>query len=269
MRLRTGDYTESDWELLLTRQPNKAQNVSEFDDATRLYFSNEEVANYNFEKLSALHQPIARVNARHSSDLAKKASSDEMSGLEPCIFLAKGARVMLAVNLWTDVGLCNGATGTLIDFIYANNTEPPHLPEAVIVKFDKYRGPSISDPISSCVPICPITVTSQILDGLHERQQLPLKLAWAMTIHKSQGLTLSKAWIDIGKTERTAGISYVAISRVRTLSSCIIEPMTFERLACLRKSANLNFRLQEEMRLDKLADQTCRTIQEECDSLNT
>ena len=48
MRLRTGDYTESDWELLLTRQPNKAQNVSEFDDATRLYFSNEEVANYNF-----------------------------------------------------------------------------------------------------------------------------------------------------------------------------------------------------------------------------
>ena len=149
------------------------------------------------------------------------------------------------------------------------NTEPPHLPEAVIVKFDKYRGPSISDPISSCVPICPITVTSQILDGLHERQQLPLKLAWAMTIHKSQGLTLSKAWIDIGKTERTAGISYVAISRVRTLSSCIIEPMTFERLACLRKSANLNFRLQEEMRLDKLADQTCRTIQEECDSSNT
>ena len=90
-----------------------------------------------------------------------------------------------------------------------------------------------------------------------------------MTIHKSQGLTLSKAWIDIGKTERTAGISYVAISRVRTLSSCIIEPMTFERLACLRKSANLNFRLQEEMRLDKLADKTCRTIQEECDSSNT
>ena len=268
MRLRTGDCTESDWQLLLTRQPNKAQNVSEFDDATRLYFSNEEVANYNFEKLSALHQPIARVHARHSSDLAKKASSDEMSGLEPCIFLAKGARVMLTVNLWTDVGLCNGATGTLIDFIYANNTEPPHLPEAVIVKFDKYRGPSISDPISSCVPICPITVTSQILDGLHERQQLPLKLAWAMTIHKSQGLTLSKAWIDIGKTERTAGISYVAISRVRTLSSCIIEPMTFERLACLRKSANLNFRLQEEMRLDKLAAQTCRTIQE-CDSSNT
>ena len=71
MRLRTGDCTEPDWKLLLTRQPGKAQNLSEFQDATRLYFSNEEVANYNFEKLSALNHPIARVNARHSSDLGR------------------------------------------------------------------------------------------------------------------------------------------------------------------------------------------------------
>jgi len=53
MQLRTGDCTEPDWKLLLTQQPSKAQNLSEFQDATRLYFSNEEVANYNFEKLSA------------------------------------------------------------------------------------------------------------------------------------------------------------------------------------------------------------------------
>jgi len=80
-----------------------------------------------------------------------------------------------------------------------------------------------------------------------------LKLAWAMTIHKSQGLTLTNAWIDIGKSERTPGISYVAISRVKTLSSCIIEPMTFERLKSLKKSPGLQHRLQEENRLDKLA----------------
>ena len=176
MRLRTGDYTEQDWKLLLTRQPTNAQNSVEFQDATRLYFSDEEVANYNVEKLSALQHPIACVNARHSSDLAKKASPDEMAGLEPCIFLAKGAHVMLTMNLWTDVGLCNGATGTVIDFIYADNQQPPDLPEAVIVKFDNYKGPSISESISSCVPICPITISSQILHGLHERQQLLLKL---------------------------------------------------------------------------------------------
>ena len=42
--------------------------------------------------------PMARVNARHSSDLARKASPDEMAGLEPCVFLAKGAQVMLTMN---------------------------------------------------------------------------------------------------------------------------------------------------------------------------
>ena len=67
-----------------------------------------------------------------------------MAGLEPCVFLAKGAHVMLTMNLWTDVGLCNGATGTVIDFIYADNQQPPDLPEAVIVKFDNYKGPSLA-----------------------------------------------------------------------------------------------------------------------------
>ena len=168
MRLRTGDCTEQDWKLLLTRQPSNTTNLTEFQNATRLYFSNEEVANYNFEKLSALHNPIACVNARHSSDLAKKASPDEMAGLKPCVFLAKGAQVMLTMNLWTDVGLCNGATGTVIDFIYADNHQPPDLPQAVIVKFDNYKGPSISKSISSCVPICPIRVLNLLMECMSD-----------------------------------------------------------------------------------------------------
>ena len=48
------------------------------------------------------------------------------------------------------------------------------------------------------------SLSHQTETGFHERQQLPL--AWALTIHKSQGLTLPKAWIDIGKSERTAGV---------------------------------------------------------------
>ena len=59
MRLRTGDCNEEDWELLLERQPSKEDNLQQFKSATRLYFSNEEVANYNYEQLSALDQPIA------------------------------------------------------------------------------------------------------------------------------------------------------------------------------------------------------------------
>lgn len=86
---------------------------------------------------------------------------------------------------------------------------------------------------------------------------MPIRLAYALTIHKSQGLTLPKAWVDIGKSEKTPGISYVAISRVKTLTSCVIEPMTFERLTSMKSSANLKYRLVEEKRLDILAQATC------------
>ena len=129
----------------------------------------------------------------------KKISSDDMSGLEPVVFLAKGARVMLTMNLWSNVGLCNGATGTVVDIVYQNNHQPPDLPIAVIVKFENYRGPVFNENQPLCIPVYPITVSSQAEVGFHERQQLPLRLAWALTIHRSQGLTLSKAWIDIGK----------------------------------------------------------------------
>ena len=177
------------------------------------------------------------------------------------------------MNLWSTVGLCNGATGTVIDFIFESNHQPPTLPVAVIVQFENYRSPSFDDTRPSCVPICPITVSSQTENGFHERQQLPLRLAWALTIHKSQGLTLPKAWIDIGKSERTAGVSYVAISRVKTLSSCTIEPMTYERLTSLKSlatisrgwprswSGNLQFRLDEENRLNNIAQITCNAFE--------
>ena len=174
----------------------------------------------------------------------KKISSDDMSGLEPVVFLAKGARVMLT---------------TVVDIIFQNNHQPPDLPIAVMVQFENYRGPVFDVNQPSCVPICPITVSSQTEVGFHERQQLPLRLAWALTIHKSQGLTLPKVWIDIGKSERTAGVSYVAISRAKTLASCVIERMTYERLTSLKSSADLHYRLEEENRLDQLAQTTRST----------
>ena len=257
LRLRKAESTVDDWKLLFTRQPSAIPNLSEFEDSTRLFYSNEQVANYNHEQLSKLEHPVAHINAKHSSATPKNILSEDMSGLEPMIFLAKGARVMLTMNLWSSVGLCNGATGTVIDFIFENNHHPPDLPVAVIVQFDNYRGPPFNETQASCVPICPMSVSSQSENGFHERQQLPIRLAWALTIHKSQGLKLPNAWIDIGKSETTAGVSYVSISRVKTLSYCVIEPMTYERLTSLTSSGNLRFRLQEENRLAQVAHITC------------
>ena len=100
LRLRKGESTVDDWKLLLTRQPSNVTNLCDFENSTRLFYSNEQVANFNHEQLTKLEHPIAHINARHSLELAKKISSDDMSGLEPVVFLAKGARVMLTINLW-------------------------------------------------------------------------------------------------------------------------------------------------------------------------
>ena len=198
-------------------------------------FGKEEAANFNFNKLNLLGQPVAELKARHSSRYAAKLPSNELSGLEPVIYLAKGANVMLTSNLWADVGLCNGATGNVVDFIFQTGHSPPSLPVAVIVNFDDYSRPQFIDSIHNCIPICPTTASTYVDGKVHERQQLPFRLSWAITIHKSQGPTLQKVWIDLGKSERVASISYVAISRVCTLDSCIIEPMTYKRLQSIKR----------------------------------
>ena len=256
LRLRSGETSENDWKLLLRRQPLHANNIEQFKTATRLFYTNEQVANYNYDSLLQLKQPIAKIDAKHSSSEAAKISPQDMYGLEPSLLISKGALVMLTMNLWPSVGLCNGSAGTVVDIIYKTSHQPPDLPIAVIIKFDDYIGPSISNKIPSLVAIAPVTISVYSGNSVHERQQLPLKLAWALTIHKSQGLTLPQAWVDIGKSEQTLGITYVALSRVKQLSSLIVEPMTFDRLKSINKSANLKYRQEEEHRLKQKSETT-------------
>ena len=54
------------------------------------------------------------------------------------------------------------------------------------------------------------------------RRQFAINVAYALTIHKAQGLTLDKAIVDIGAKEAAAGLTYVALSRVRRLEDLIL-----------------------------------------------
>ncbi len=70
----------------------------------------------------------------------------------------------------------------------------------------------------SWLPIIPVTARWDTRTGKSlARTQLPLTMAWAITIHKSQGLTLERVTVDLGHADFSSGLSFVAISRVKTL----------------------------------------------------
>ena len=137
---------------------------------------------------------------------------DKDAGYSSELILAIGAQVMLLKNLDFDAGLVNGSRGVVTGF----TTTAVPLP---IVKFRTGLP----------IPIGPATWESEDLEGI-QRQQIPLKLAYAITIHKAQGATLDCALIDIGHSTFECGQAYVALSRVRDLESLYIwdlEPSAF------------------------------------------
>ena len=83
-------------------------------------------------------------------------------------------------------------------------------------------------------------------------RQLPLRLAWALTIHKSQGLTLSKETIDIGPRERT-WLTFFAISRVNSLDGLRISPpFSYDRYEKMKTGKQVVKRKAEEEHLKSL-----------------
>jgi ATP-dependent DNA helicase PIF1 len=103
----------------------------------------------------------------------------------------------------------------------------------VLVHFPDYRGPTefFSDDNRPLVPITPITGRTAKNDATLERTQLPFKLAWAITIHKSQSLSLDKLIIGLGKREFSAGLSYVALSRAVAYTGIALDgPVSLQRL---------------------------------------
>ncbi|GES94081.1 ATP-dependent DNA helicase Pif1-like [Rhizophagus clarus] len=119
------------------------------------------------------------------------------------------------------------------------NQGPPSFPAAVFIKFDAYEGPTItSTEGNNVVPIVPIKRSWEGKSRtIYSRQQVPLCLAWAITVHKSQGLTLSKAKIDIGSKEFAAELTFIVVSRVRSLSDIYFRQFTFDRLQRIKNSS--------------------------------
>lgn len=147
-----------------------------------------------------------------NTPIVKKAIEvlDKNGPYMPELILAQGAQVMLLSNLDYEHGLVNGSRGVVVGFDSSG---------APLVQF--LRGDPMVVPATSW--------DSEDLEGV-SRKQIPLRLAYAITIHKAQGATLDSALIDIGTSTFEYGQAYVALSRVKNLNSLYVwdvEPTAF------------------------------------------
>ena len=151
---------------------------------------------------------------RHSMDEVAAEFKYIEKGLmcEEKLVLKRGSQVMCIVNMELPDGnvLCNGSQGIVTGFCGGSN-----LP---IVKF---CGRDVTMPTHAW--------TSDKIPGLSVLQ-IPLILAWAITIHKSQGASLDCAEIDVGADIFECGQTYVALSRVKSLDGLYLTSFDISRV---------------------------------------
>uniref|UniRef100_A0A8B9NJC3 ATP-dependent DNA helicase PIF1 n=1 Tax=Accipiter nisus TaxID=211598 RepID=A0A8B9NJC3_9AVES len=196
--VRLGRCTEEVTRLLMQTAANRSERDGIL--ATRLCTHKDDVEITNERCLQQLSGEVHTFEALDSDPMLAKLI-DAQCPVGGRVELKLGAQVMLAKNLDVSQGLVNGARGVVVGF----ESEQKGLPKVrflcgatQVIKMEKwiFKGPS----------------------GVHlSRQQLPLKLAWAISIHKSQGMSLDCVEISLSRVFES-GQAYVALSRARSLA---------------------------------------------------
>lgn len=166
----------------------------------------EEINTSHLDKLPGISKTFTVVTgpSKHppSEIMATIQKMDKDAMYVQSLILKEGAQVMLLTNLDLEMGLCNGSRGVVVGFQDTTN-----WPIVLFKSGTRVIEPAVWE--SEHKP--PIT-----------RQQVPLRLAYALTIHKAQGATLDCALIDIGPSTFEYGQAYVALSRVRNLEGLYV-----------------------------------------------
>ena len=256
MRARTGTITNEDILALNSRVlwnttgcefslPSFASKIPPLTPIA--VFTNAAVDIINNNRLKAHNMPIVNSWAKHTFT-ARNGVRSQVSclnanamKLDALVQLSIAAPVMLIDNIATELGLVNGSIGIIHDIMYdtsgqdgivnpqANREEACESQLAipiVLVKFPSYTGQSFITGVDHIVPIHYVKENNET--NTFFRLQLPLRLAYAMTIHKCQGMTLSSLALDLSNAT-ARGLSYVGISRVRMLDG-----LTFRNAVIMR-----------------------------------
>ena len=177
-------------------------DADNFNSITKLFTHNADVDAINNDELSKIDdaEEIFHMTATGKENLIVNLKK---SCLAPEILKLKiGAEVMFVKNNF-DKGYVNGTRGRVVDF---NDDSIPVV--------ETKNG----DRITVEPETWSIDDEKKILASI---KQIPLRHAWAITVHKSQGMSLDSAVIDLSKSF-SYGMGYVALSRVRTLDGVVL-----------------------------------------------
>lgn len=191
--IRSGEINKEHKSLLLSRVETKQKGK---EPVTKIYPLNMDVDRENDAELGLLVEPVVEYGMS-SHGPPPLVTALKKGVLAPEILrLKRGAKVMFVKNNF-DAGYANGTTGTVVAC----------SSDGITVQLSSGQE----------IEVEPATFVVEENGKIKaEVVQYPLRLAWAITVHKSQGLTLSAAHIDLSLPFEP-GMGYVALSRVKSL----------------------------------------------------
>lgn len=156
---------------------------------------------------------------RKLSNAQKDYETNSLMSNSPCeadLNLKINTLVMCTINLDLDNGICNGSQGVIVDLLGPDNTPLVKFKNGMSVLIQKHLWQSFDYPTIAI-------------------KQYPLKLAYALTVHKIQGATLDMAEIDVGSSVFEYGQTYVAMSRVKTLDGLYLRDFNPNKIKVNKK----------------------------------